>query len=179
MNRFNAQELSEFARFYGFHYDGINPSALVKEVLIEMERGLCGSASSLQMIPSYITPVTDIPAGKTVLALDAGGTNLRTSLVQFNEDGTAAPRGTKKSPMPGTSGHVSAKEFFDTIADAALPLINETKIEGIGFTFSYPMEITPDADGILLSFSKEVDAPDVVGKAIGKGLRDSLAAKGC
>jgi hexokinase len=41
------------------------------------------------------------------------------------------------------------------------------------------MEITPDADGILLSFSKEVDAPDVVGKAIGKGLRDALSAKGC
>jgi hexokinase len=99
--------------------------------------------------------------------------------VQFNENGEAVPQGTRKTPMPGTSGHVTAKEFFDTIANAALPLINETKIEGLGFTFSYPMEITPDADGILLSFSKEVDAPDVIGKAIGKGLRDALAAKGC
>jgi len=41
------------------------------------------------------------------------------------------------------------------------------------------MEITSDSDGILLGFSKEVDAPDVIGKAIGKGLRNSLAAKGC
>jgi hypothetical protein len=36
MYKFNAEELSDFARFYGFHYDGINPDALVKEVLIEL-----------------------------------------------------------------------------------------------------------------------------------------------
>ncbi|MDR2375111.1 MAG: hexokinase, partial [Treponema sp.] len=44
----------------------------------------------------------------------------------------------------------------------------------IGFCFSYPMKITEDADGILLGFSKEVDAPDVIGKAIGQGLREAL-----
>jgi len=179
MYKFNAREISDFARFYGFHYDGIKGDALVKEVLIEMERGLKGDSSSLAMIPSYITPVKNIPAGKTVLALDAGGTNLRASLVQFNEKGEAAAHGTVKTPMPGTNGNVSAKKFFEIIADAAIPLLKETKIEGIGFTFSYPMEITSEADGILLAFSKEVDAPDVIGKAIGKELREALAAKGC
>jgi hexokinase len=179
MYKFNPVELSDFARFYGFHYDSIKAEAIVKEALIEMDRGLSGVPSSLQMIPAYITPVSRIPAGKKVLALDAGGTNLRVSLVQFNEDGEASAQGTAKTPMPGTGGHVTAKEFFDTIAKAALPLLKDTKVEGIGFTFSYPMEITAEADGILLSFSKEVDAPDVVGKAIGKGLRDSLAQMGC
>ncbi|MCL2801616.1 MAG: hexokinase [Treponema sp.] len=178
MGKFNADELSDFARYYGFHYDGINPHSLVKEVLIDMERGLEGKSSSLPMIPSYITPVSDIPHGKTVLALDAGGTNLRTSLVRFNEKGEAVAQGTTKTPMPGTSGRLNADDFFSAIADAALPLLKDTKIEGIGFTFSYPMEITSDADGVLLSFSKEVDAPDVVGKEIGKGLREALASKG-
>ena len=178
MYKFNADELSDFSRYYGFHYDGIDPHTLVKEVLIEMERGLCGNSSSLAMIPSYITPVTRLPPGKTVLALDAGGTNLRASLVSFNENGEATARGTKKTPMPGTSGNVSANDFFDTISEAALPLLKETKIEGIGFTFSYPMEITKDADGILLAFSKEVDAPSVIGKAVGKELRDSFSRKG-
>jgi hexokinase len=179
MGKFNAEELSNFARYYGFHYDSLNPNALVKEVLIEMEKGLAGLDSSLPMIPSYITPATNIPAGKTVLALDAGGTNLRASLVHFNENGEAAARGTSKTPMPGTKGRMDADQFFNAIAEAAIPLLKETKIEGIGFTFSYPMEITCEADGILLSFSKEVDAPDVIGKAIGKGLRDALAGKGC
>jgi len=178
MYKFNAQELSDFARYYGFHYDTINPNSLVKEVLIEMERGLSGLSSCLPMIPSYITPVTRLPSGKTVLALDAGGTNLRASLVYFNEQGEAVAQKTSKTPMPGTSGHVSAAEFFDAIANVTLPLLKDAKIEGIGFTFSYPMEITSDADGILLAFSKEVDAPDVIGKAVGKGLRESLAAKG-
>jgi hexokinase len=178
MKKFDAEELSNFARYYGFHYAEVNPHALVKEILIEMERGLEGSDSSLPMIPSYITPVTHIHPDKTVLALDAGGTNLRASLIYFNENGEAIAKGTTKTPMPGTSGQLTANEFFNSIADAALPLLKDTKIEGIGFTFSYPMKITSDADGILISFSKEVDAPDVIGKAIGKGLRDALSAKG-
>jgi len=178
MSKFDPEELSDFARFYGFHYDGINPQAMVKEVLIEMERGLQGASSSLPMIPSYITPVTRIPPMKTVLAVDAGGTNLRSSLVSFNENGEAIAQGTKKRPMPGTDGQLTADEFFNTIADFIIPLLKETKVAGIGFTFSYPMEITSDSDGILLAFSKEVDAPDVIGKAIGKGLRNALSAKG-
>ncbi|MDR2964503.1 MAG: hexokinase [Treponema sp.] len=178
---FNAQELSEFARYYGFHYDNINSQSLIKEILSEMERGLEGSASSLQMIPSYITPpaLNSIPPGKTVLALDAGGTNLRTSLVSFNENGEAIAQGTTKTPMPGTTGTLNSEDFFNAIADACLPLLTSgVKIEGIGFTFSYPMEITQDSDGILLGFSKEVDAPDVAGKAVGKSLREALVKKG-
>ncbi len=81
--------------------------------------------------------------------------------------------------MPGTNGQLTAKQFFDSLADAALPHLKDAKIEGIGFTFSYPMQITREADGILISFSKEVDAPDVVGKEIGRGLREALAEKGC
>jgi hexokinase len=81
--------------------------------------------------------------------------------------------------MPGTNGYVNEEQFFGIIADIVLPLLKDTKIEGIGFTFSYPMEITADADGILLEFSKEVNAPDVIGKAIGKGLREALAVKNC
>jgi hexokinase len=80
---FNPQELSDFARFYGFHYDSLDPLSLVKEVLVDMERGLEGKSSSLPMIPSYITPVSRVQPGKTVLALDAGGTNLRASLVRL------------------------------------------------------------------------------------------------
>jgi hexokinase len=153
--------------------------SLVKEVLIDMERGLAGLSSSLPMIPSYITPVSKVLPGKTVLALDAGGTNLRASRVHFDGEGKAVAEGTVKQPMPGTKGRVNAEQFFDIIADAALPLLTGTStIEGIGFTFSYPMEMQTNADGILLAFSKEVDAPDVIGKAIGAGLREALARKG-
>jgi hexokinase len=156
---FNPQELSDFARYYGFHYDSLDPSALIKEISIDMDRGLKGLSSSLPMIPSYISPVSKTLPGKTVLALDAGGTNLRASRVRFDGEGKAMPEGTEKRPMPGTKGRVNAVQFFDQIAESALPLLagasatSAGKIEGIGFTFSYPMDIQTNADGILMSFS--------------------------
>ena len=176
---FNPQALSDFARHYGFHYDGLEPMSLVREMLIDMERGLEGKSSSLPMIPSYITPSSKAQPGKIVLALDAGGTNLRASLVHFDGEGKAVADETVKHFMPGTKGRVSETQFFDIIAETALPLLEKKpNIEGIGFTFSYPMEMQPNADGILLAFSKEVDAPDVIGKTIGAGLRQALSRKG-
>jgi hexokinase len=178
MKKFNPAELSDFARNYGFHYECCDPQAIVEDVLADMKNGLAGRESSLPMIPSYIVPVTKVPHGKKVLALDAGGTNLRASLISFNENGEAIAEGTRKNPMPGTHGSTTAEQFFDDIAESVFPLLSQSKIEGIGFTFSYPMEVTEDADGILMAFSKEVDAPEVIGKAIGKGLREALARKG-
>jgi hexokinase len=180
MNRiFSPEAISEFAHYYGFHYDHLDPVSLVQDVLHHMERGLNGQPSSLPMIPSYISPVSHVPPGKTVLALDAGGTNLRASLVHFGENGKAMAEGTVKIPMPGTRGRVGAEDFFDQIAGLIVPLLaRSSDIEGIGFTFSYPMDITSDADGILLGLSKEVEAPDLIGKSIGRGLREALTRKG-
>ena len=179
-NAFNPKELSDFARYYGFHYDGLDPASLVKDICIDMKRGLEGKSSSLPMIPTYISPVSKVPAGKTVLALDAGGTNLRVSLVSFDEEGKALAKETEKHPMPGTKGRaVNSDQFFDAIAEAALKKLSvASDIAGIGFTFSYPMEIQPNADGILTALSKEVEASDVVGKTIGAELREALARRG-
>jgi len=180
MNRkFDPVALSEFARYYGFHYDRIDPAALVEDVLVEMDRGLRGPLSCLPMIPTYISPVSETTPGKAVIALDAGGTNLRAALVKFDENGKAIAVDTRKAPMPGTSGPITANAFFDEIAALTAPLIEKApdKIEGIGFCFSYHIEITKEADGILKAFSKEVDAPEVVGRAIGSGLRDALARR--
>ncbi|MDR0450384.1 MAG: hexokinase [Treponema sp.] len=176
-NAFDSGLISEFARHYGFHYDRVDPHGLVDDVLVDMERGLEGQSSSLPMIPAYISPVSKVPSGKTVIALDAGGTNLRAALVKFDDNGKVREGANSKVPMPGTRGSVGAEEFFDEIAGVTAPLIRDAPgpIEGIGFCFSYPMEITSDADGILMAFSKEVDAPEVIGKAIGRGLRDALA----
>jgi hexokinase len=156
----------------------IDPLALVQDVLIDMERGLRGQRSSLPMIPAYISPVSQAPLGKTVIALDAGGTNLRAALIQFDHQGKAHAQNMEKAPMPGTYGRVSPEQFFDKIAEVTVPLLEKApQVEGIGFTFSYPTEITKDADGILMGFSKEVDAPEVIGKPIGQGLRDALARR--
>ncbi|MDR1786938.1 MAG: hexokinase [Treponema sp.] len=179
MMTFNANALSDFARFYGFHYGAFEPESLVRDLLIDMERGLAGQASSLQMIPSYLTPAARPRAGKKVLALDAGGTNLRAAVVSFDEAGKAFAASLQKAPMPGTRGRVSADEFFDQIAALAAPLLETEKdLAGMGFTFSYPMTITRDADGLPTAFSKELDAPEVLGRPVGAELRRALGRRG-
>jgi hexokinase len=173
---FDPFALNEFARYYGFHYDRIDPQGLMEDVLYDMERGLRGDSSSLPMIPAYLSPSCKITPGKTVVALDAGGTNLRSALIRFDENGKTVESESLKAPMPGTQGQLGADAFFDEIAAVTAPLIEkaEGKVDGIGFCFSYAMKITAEADGILLAFSKEVDAPAVIGKAIGAGLREAL-----
>jgi hexokinase len=180
---FHPEELADFARHHGFHYDMIDPVQLVRDIVTDIDRGLRGESSSLPMIPTYISPGNRAPAGKTVIALDAGGTNLRAARVRFDESGKAIAEGSRKAPMPGTKGRLNAEQFFDALADIAEPLLADQgsgeggKVQGIGFCFSYPMEITKDADGVLMAFSKEVDAPEVIGKAIGAGLRDALTRR--
>jgi hexokinase len=179
MSTYNPQELSDFAHYYGFHYAICKPDVLMKDFRLDMDRGLRGEKSCMPMIPAYLSPAARIPADKKVLALDAGGTNLRAALVCFDAEGRARTEDTHKVPMPGTQGRVSREAFFDRIVETAAPILEEHQnIEGIGFCFSYPMEMTPDGDGILLSFSKEVDAPQVIGEAIGKGLREALFRRG-
>jgi hexokinase len=176
--------LNDFARSYGFHFDICDPCTLVRDVLLDMKMGLEGKPSPLPMIPSYLSPVSHVPLGKTVIALDAGGTNFRAARVHFKEAGKPEAEGMRKAPMPGTKGHVSAAEFFDQIADLTEPLIRESNnesnggIAGIGFCFSYPMLMQEDGDGIPIAFSKEVDAQDVIGKHIGKELRETLERRG-
>jgi hexokinase len=176
---FDSRELNEFARFYGFHYDVCDAETLIQDCLNDMERGLRGLPSDVPMRPSYISPVASLPPGKTVIALDAGGTNLRAALVRVDDSGKIQPEETRRAPMSGTQGHLDAKAFFNQIADLVVPLFDEAgTVDGIGFCFAYSIDITEDADGILVAVAKEVDIPEVVGKRLGAGLREALEGRG-
>jgi hexokinase len=100
------------------------------------------------------------------VAVDAGGTNFRTALVKFNTKGKLEISNMMNARMPGLEGEISKAEFFKIIAGYVKP--NAELSDRIGFCFSYPTEILPDKDGILLQFCKEVQAPEVVGELIGK-----------
>jgi len=184
MDEKTIQALTDFARFYGFHYDTLNTEALVSSFVADMERGLRGERSDMPMLPSYLRPSAALPSGKTVLALDAGGTNLRAARVRFDEEGKPSVEDIIKTAMPGTSGRLSAEKFFDAIAGCCAPLFEggaatgAEKIENVGFCFSYRIEMKEDGDAIPLAFNKEVDAPEVLGKPLGQGLRDALTRRG-
>ena len=78
--------------------------------------------------------------------------------------------------MPATDREYGKKEFFETIATNLDHLKN--KADRIGFCFSYPMSITPEGDGKVIQFSKEIKAKEVIGSLVGASLSDALVERG-
>ena len=149
---------------------------LLAAFLDEMEKGLNGEAASLSMIPSYVGTAGKVRFGRPVAVIDAGGTNLRIGVAHFNEQGGIVLSSFSKQPMPGRDQEISADVFYGILADALEPVAHE--FENIGFCFSYPAAITPEFDGRLLHWTKEIRIPDMVGAHIGRGLLATLASRG-
>lgn len=153
----------------------------VQTFLSEMERGLAGDNSSLPMIPTYLNSQGELPLNTPVIVLDAGGTNFRVAQVQFSSEGNALIEKFQKFPMPGSQGYIKRDDFFDTIVDYMQGVLDSWRSDRplhIGFCFSYPTEITPDKDGKLLHFSKEINAHEVEGELIGAHLYRALSRRG-
>ncbi len=138
----------------------------------EMNRGLRGEPSSLQMLPTFIEVEREVPKNRPVIVLDAGGTHFRVAVVRFNEQGSARIEKFRKYPMPGVGGKVGKQEFFRTMAAYLEPV--QEAAETIGFCFSYPAEMQRNKDGKLIFLSKEIQAEGVLGEPIGAGLLGAL-----
>ncbi|MCH5290918.1 MAG: hexokinase [Treponema sp.] len=166
------------AAFLGRHnfsvHQNINP--VVDALLHDMREGLSGRPASQDMIRTYCTPPSETATGKSVIVIDAGGTNFRSCLVTFDSIGKPSIDFMEKTNMPGVERELSRAEFFEHLAKNLEHV--KDKADRIGFCFSYPMTITEDGDGILLGFSKEVKAPEVVGCHIGAELAKALSAHG-
>lgn len=168
--------VDEFLRKTGMHYDSIELDRCCAEFVEEMKNGLAGTPSSLLMLPTYIRAQSQVPLEEEIIVMDAGGTNFRVATVIFDSDGKPQVENYEKHPMPGTKGRLSREQFFDTIVEYLMPVID--KSEKIGFCFSYPTEILPTRDGRLIHFNKEVCVDGVDGTLIGEGINEALAKKG-
>ena len=153
--------IDDFLRTNGFDEHTRDSGRLLAGFAAEMAAGLAGEPSSLPMIPAYLSVDRPVPADKPVIVLDAGGTNLRVGVVQFDAAGTPHISRFSRHKMPGATAPISADDFFNTLADLLMPVVDAA--ETIGFCFSYPAEITPDGDGRLLRWSKQIQAPEVEG----------------
>jgi hexokinase len=161
--------------------DGIDMESCVKLFMEEMERGLDGRASSLQMIPTFIDVEKEIPLDRPAVVLDAGGTHFRVAVVRFQRGGPPVVERFSLHSMPGLRGEVTKREFFETIVDymrGALECVGTGGGKKLGFCFSYPTEILPSHDGRLIRFNKEVKAKEVEGELIGENLLAFLRARG-
>lgn len=127
----------------------------------------------LAMLPTFIGVDNKVPYEKPCIVLDAGGTNFRVAVLTMHPDKAPDIEHFAVYPMPGSEEELSKKEFYDKIVSFLEPVINLS--DDIGFCFSYPAEIMPNRDGRVLSFTKQVRAPEVVGGLIGEDLKAALA----
>ncbi len=154
----------------------IDVLSVAQAIQSDMIKGLKKEKADQDMIRTFCNPPETSACGKSVIVIDAGGTNFRSCLVTFDANGIPSISDMEKTRMPGVEKELSKKEFFAQIAANLEHLKN--KADRIGFCFSYPMEIQDNGDGILLGFSKEVKAPEVIGSAVGKCLKEELEKNG-
>ncbi len=169
-------DIDSFLRRNRMHPRDIDMRACTAAFLDEMTLGLQGKSSSLAMLPTFIETAGAVQAGRKVIALDAGGTNLRAAVVSFDGGGRPTIERLAKHRMPGAGEEIGRDEFFRVLASFVLPLADAS--DRIGFCFSYPAEMTPDRDGRLIYFTKEVKARGMEGERIGAGLARAMTDAG-
>lgn len=170
-------QLDSFLRKHNMHFDQIDLVKSLRAFESEMSAGLNGNDSSIMMIPTYVGIDGDDQADKSVIVLDAGGTNLRVSTMHFDENGRPVIDSFSKQPMPGTVGTLTSDQFFDEIAGLIAPF--DKVSDTVGFCFSFPTEILPNCDGKIINFCKEVEVTGADGKILGENINRSLAKMGC
>ncbi len=171
------EKVEKFLKKYEMDYSSVDLDDNCKMFIDEMNKGLNAEASSLLMIPTYISMDSEIPVNEPVIIIDAGGTNFRVAVVYFDDNKKPVIEDFKVYAMPGTKGELSKEEFFDTMASYIQPVLH--KSNKIGFCFSYPVVILPNKDGRLVKFSKEVKVRDVDGELIGENLLKAVKKLGC
>lgn len=164
--------ITQFLSEQGMYYGDLNFETECQKFIAEMENGLSTKESSLDMIPTYLSVKNNIQTNAPAVVIDAGGTNFRVGLVTFDDHMKATISDFSKTKMPGIERELSKKEFFGTLVDYTKDVA--AKSTDIGFCFSYPTQINKDKDGLLLRWSKEVKAPEVVGEMIGANLVEGL-----
>ena len=172
------QTPEEFLEANGFVSGQLDRTALVTTFLKEMEAGLKGEPSSLAMIPTYVSPAGELKRDTPVAVLDAGGTNLRGGTVSFPSGSTEAKiEHLEKGSMPGTSAYVAPDDFYGTFAAHLERTHGFAADPAVGFCFSYACEAAPDGDAKLLHWTKQIQAPEIVGQWIGAELKKRLSFK--
>jgi hexokinase len=170
------QNVVRFLKKYQMDYLDVDFDKNVSAFLKEMEKGLAGKKSTLDMIPTYIDVVAEVPINKRVIVADAGGTNFRVATVHFDDRRKPVIENPQMFKMPGVQHEISKDEFFKIMAGYLKDVADASK--NIGFCFSYAVEMFPNKDGRVIRLSKEVKARDVVGQLIGENLNLAMRAIG-
>ena len=95
------KKAEEFLTKHKLRASDVDMENLVKIFTEDMLSGLEGNKDSLRMIPTYIEAENDFLTDTPVLAIDAGGTNFRASIISVSESGNVSISDTVNHRMPG------------------------------------------------------------------------------
>jgi len=165
----------DFLSRHGMNPELTQPLACAEPMLRDMWQGLRGKDASMAMIPTYLSNDGIVAPGSSAVVIDAGGTNFRTALLSFTEEGYTL-EGLKKQPMPGIGKPCTWEEFVAFVADNVEPFMDRADV--IGFCFSYSAVIMPDMDGKVNRIDKEVVVKGSEGQMVGASLSKELERRG-
>ncbi len=157
----------EFLKKHNQSAESIEVKSRIDDFIYKMGLGLKG-AGGMPMIPTYLMDVNRslIKYNDRRVLIDAGGTNFRVATGYFDGNGKVVIENLEKSKMPASDGtYIGKEEFYDTIAERIKGHLSGAT--NIGFCFSYQVNMGADVDGEVVMFSKEVNAPEVIGTKVG------------
>lgn len=167
-SRSEMRKLTAFERsLKGFTLSKTAVVKIERNVRKEMKAGLEGEPSSLAMIPTYVNPPTGKEEG-TFMGLDLGGSNFRVLTMELKTGEQTKPV-VMKFTIPKEIYMSDGERLFDFIAGsiaqfiAAHPDLYGRKIS-IGFTFSFPVDQTGIASGIITDMTKQFTKVGTVGE---------------
>ena len=156
-------EVYDFLKENKMLFDSFDRKKSAKAFLKDMkEKKTLGMFKTYQKVSSV-----DSLKGK-ILAIDAGGTNLRFAPL---EDGEV--KDIKAMPMFGSKEEMTVDTFFDLMAAE----IDKYDADRVGFCFSYPCSIQENKDGKIVSFAKEIKIKGAKGRLLGEELNKRLKTK--
>lgn len=152
-----------------------------KAVEAEMDAGLEGRKSSIAMFPAYCDAAGGHEQG-FYLALDLGGTNFRVMMVKLpgNKRKPQVVAEAKYKLTPAQIGG-TGEALFGSIANYLRKFMNDhcyTKEYGLGYTFSFPVNLLGINEGVLMKWTKDFSASGVVGRKVVDLQNKALRRKG-
>lgn len=169
---FLMKDVTSFLTKYQQNAEMIDSDRFITALLLDMEAGLENRPSGMEMNLSYLSPVIRTLPNYKVIVMDAGGTHFRSGLATTDDYGKFALCLVRTISMPGSGIALSKTRFFDAVAATIEDIADAA--ERIGFCFSYSVDMTPEIDGKLTDWAKEINAPEVIGSCIGASTLDAM-----
>ena len=127
------QNVIRFLGQYQMDHLDVDIDTNIEAFMSEMQRGLSGRKSTLDMIPTYIEVGAEVPTNKRVIVADAGGTNFRVATVYFDDNKKPVIENQRLFKMPGVQREIDKDEFFKIMAGYLKDVVGIS--ENIGFCF--------------------------------------------